>query len=307
MQNRIITFQYEFDFTGKRVPIRAVQSNGDGFINCLDLTKVLLEIEHGEVESLKISPEEVENITSDIIQIHGMRATQEFYAESGQGIEFLAYADQFSKNNHNEYKRLVDWLYFWQQTAKATILERIGEHLAFAPLLDQYDKLLETEEIDRDAKQTLTQWLKNYCGITETSLVNSINHKTRRSVSEALKATKQREPDKNESGTSIFNRSEFAAILGTIRKLVYGEDFTERFRSYFTTLSGQKKDRDYQVKQKFYEYKNAGKLKNISEADLEAAIAYIWGKDALEHTGASQLPYSVDLFKKLLLHADVTG
>ena len=30
MQNRIITFQYEFDVTGKRVPVDAVQSNGDG-------------------------------------------------------------------------------------------------------------------------------------------------------------------------------------------------------------------------------------------------------------------------------------
>ncbi len=210
-------------------------------------------------------------------------------------------------SNHNEYERLLDWLYFWQQTAKATILEGVGEHLAFAPLLDQYDKLLETEGIDRDAKQTLTEWLKSYCGITETSLVSSFNYKMRRNISEALKATKQREPDKNESGTFIFDRSEFAAILGTIRQLIYGDDFKERFEGYFANLSEQKKDRDYQVRQKFYEYKNAGKLKNISEADLETATTYIWGKGALEHTGASQLPYSVDLFKKLLLNANITG
>ena len=128
----------------------------------------------------------------------------------------------------------------------------------------------------------------------------------RRNISEALKATKQREPDKNESGTFIFDRSEFAAILGTIRQLIYGDDFKERFEGYFANLSEQKKDRDYQVRQKFYEYKNAGKLKNISEADLETATTYIWGKGALEHTGASQLPYSVDLFKKLLLNANIT-
>jgi hypothetical protein len=267
----------------------------------------LLEIEHGKVESLKIKPEEVEKIASDIIQTHGIRATKELYAESGQGVEFLLHADQFSQNNNKEYERLIDWLYFWQQTAKATILERIGEHLAFMPLLDQYDKLLETEKIDIDERQTLTGWLKSYCGISEASLLDLINNKTRRIISEALKATKQREPQKNESGTYIYNRSEFAAILSIIRQLIYGDGFRERFEGYFYNLSGQKKDRNYQVKQKFYEYKETGKLKNISEADLEVAILDIWGKDALKHTGASQLPYSVDLFKRLLRDADVTG
>jgi hypothetical protein len=307
MQERIIEFQYEFDVTGRRVPVRTVQSNGDGFINCLDLTKVLLEIEHGKVESLKIKPEEVEKIASDIIQTHGIRATKEFYAESGQGVEFLLHADQFSQNNNKEYERLIDWLYFWQQTAKATILERIGEHLAFMPLLDQYDKLLETEKIDMDERQTLTGWLKSYCGISEASLLDLINTKTRRIISEALKATKQRDPQKNESGIYIYNRSEFAAILSIIRQLIYGDGFRERFESYFYNLSGQKKDRNDQVKQKFYEYKETGKLKSISETDLEVAILDIWGKDALKHTGASQLPYSVDLFKRLLRDADFTG
>lgn len=307
MQNRIITFQYEFDVTGRRVPVRAVQSNGDGFINCLDLTKVLLEIEHGRAESLKIKSEEIEKITSNIIQTHEIRARKDFYAESGQAIEFLLHADQFSKRNYDEYERLLDWLYFWQQTAKATVLERIGEHLAFAPLLDQYDKLLEREGVDRDAKQTLSEWLKSYCGITENSLINSFSYKIRRIASETLKATKQREPEKNESGDFIYDRSEFAAILNIIRQIVYGDDFRKRFEGYFANLEGQKKDRNYQVRQKFYEYKNAGKLKSMSKADLEAAIINIWGKSALEHTGASHLPYSVDLFKRLLLEANVTG
>ncbi|AKG21471.1 hypothetical protein [Calothrix sp. 336/3] len=307
MQDRIIKFQYEFDVTGRRVPVRTVQSNGDGFINCLDLTKILLEIEHGKVASLKIKPEEIEKITTDIIQTHEIRATKEFYAESGQGVEFLLHADQFSQKNNKEYERLIDWLYFWQQTAKATILERIGEHLAFMPLLDQYDKLLETEQIDVNEKQTLTGWLKSYCGISEASLLDLINNKIRRSISEALKTTKQREPDENESGIHIYNRSEFALGLSTIRQLIYGDGFIERFESYFYKLSGQKRDRNYQVKQKFYEYRDAGKLKNISEADLKVAVQYIWGTDALKHTGASQLPYSVDLFKRLLRDAEVTG
>ncbi|WP_414622007.1 hypothetical protein [Calothrix sp. CCY 0018] len=60
MEKKIIKFQYEFDVTGRRVPVDAIQSNGDGFINCLDLTKILIEIEHGKAESLKIKPEEVE-------------------------------------------------------------------------------------------------------------------------------------------------------------------------------------------------------------------------------------------------------
>lgn len=306
MEEKVIIFQYEFDITGKRVPVRARQSDTQGFINCLDLTKILLEIEYGEAKSVNIKPEEVAKITNDIIQIHGIKTIEEFYAESGKAVGFLKYADQFSKNNTKEYQRLVDWLGFWLETATATALENIGEHLAFAPLLYQHDKLLEAEGVDRDEKRTLNKWLQDYCGIQETSLISSLSYKKRQSIAETVRATKQREPDKSNEGF-IYDRSEFAAILGTIRQLTYGNEFPKRFQSYFYNLPKETEGRGSQIRRNFYKYKQSGKLKNISDSDLEVAIINIWGRNALKHTGTSQLPYSVDLFKRLLLNANITG
>ena len=312
MEERIITFRYEFDVTGKRVPVRAIQCNGEGYINCLDITKIFFEIEQGEEQSNQIRPEEVEIITSNIITTQNVKTAKQgrFYAESGEAVQFLLYIGKSLKNNLKEYNRLVDWLSFWQGTAKATTLERIGEHLSFAPLLYQHDKLLESEGVEQDTQYTVSHWLQNYCGILDASLIKSFTYKICRPISESYKTTKLRQPEENESETKIYKRSEFCAILSMIRQIVYGDGFYERFNGYFYKLPKQsqsERNKSPQVRQKFYEYRDSGKLQNISEADLEIAIQDIWGDKALLHTGISQLPYSVDLFRRLLRSANITG